>query len=54
MQYTEQISWILFLKFFDDYEKAQELEASLNGKIYTKLISPEYEWSTWAAPKKEN
>lgn len=54
MQYTEQISWILFLKFFDDYEKAQELEASLNGKTYTKLISPEFEWSTWAAPKKEN
>lgn len=54
MQYTEQISWILFLKFFDDYEKAQELEASLNGKAYTKFISPEFEWSTWAAPKKEN
>ena len=52
MQYTEQISWILFLKFFDDYEKAQELEASLNGKTYTKLISPEFEGSTWAAPKK--
>jgi type I restriction enzyme M protein len=24
MQYTEQISWILFLKFFDDFEKNAE------------------------------
>ena len=53
MQYTEQISWILFLKFFDDYEKAQELEATLNWRTYKKLISTEFERSSWAAPKKD-
>ena len=53
MKYTEQISWILFLKFFDDYEDAQELEASLNWKTYQRVIAPEYQWSTWAAPKKD-
>jgi hypothetical protein len=30
MDYTEQISWILFLKFFDDYEKNQNAGAQLN------------------------
>ena len=53
MQYTEQISWILFLKFFDDYEQAQELEASLSGRSYIRLLEPEYQWDNRAAPKKD-
>lgn len=53
MQYTEQISWLLFLKFFDDYETAHEVEATLNGKHYIKLLAPEYQRSGRAAPKKE-
>lgn len=52
MHYTEQISWILFLKFLDDYEEAQELEAKLNGKKYTRLLASEYQWDARAAPKK--
>ena len=52
MHYTEQISWILFLKFLDDYEETQELEAKLNGKSYTRLLSPKYQRNTRAAPKK--
>jgi type I restriction enzyme M protein len=31
MQYTEQISWILFLKFLNDYEETQYQTAVLNG-----------------------
>lgn len=53
MHYTEQISWILFLKFLDDYETAHEVEATLNGTQYTKLLAPEYQRSKRAAPKKE-
>lgn len=53
MHYTEQISWILFLKFLDDYEQAQELEATLNGKTYTRLLAPDYQRDTRAAPKKD-
>ena len=54
MHYTEQISWILFLKFLDDYEQAQELEATLNGKSYTRLLDQSYQRDTWAAPKKDD
>jgi type I restriction-modification system, M subunit len=53
MHYTEQISWILFLKFLDDYESAHELESMLNGKEYTRLLAPVYQRSSRAAPKKD-
>lgn len=53
MHYTEQISWILFLKFLDDYETAHELESMLNGKEYTRLLAPAYQRASRAAPKKD-
>lgn len=34
MHYTEQISWILFLKFLDDYEDRESYNALLNGEAY--------------------
>ncbi len=53
MHYTEQISWIIFLKFLDDYEKTQELEAKLSWKSYNPLIESKYKRDTWASPKKD-
>lgn len=53
MHYTEQISWLLFLKFLDDYETAHELESSLNAKTYTRLLEPTFQRSSRAAPKKD-
>jgi len=35
MMYTEQISWILFLKFLSDLEDSKVNEAQLNGQDYT-------------------
>lgn len=32
MHYSEQISWVLFLKFLDDYEEELKLEAELDEK----------------------
>ncbi|WP_419614454.1 type I restriction-modification system subunit M, partial [Thiolapillus sp.] len=54
MHYTEQTSWILFLKFLDDYEaeKAEKAdEAILSGIDYTPVLDEEYRWSNWACPK---
>ena len=53
MHYTEQISWILFLKFLDDYESAHALESRLNGKEYTRLLALTYQRSSRAVPKKD-
>ncbi len=53
MQYTEQISWILFLRFFDQYEKSQDLEAKLAGTMYRPLLDAEHQRDIRAAPKKD-
>ena len=36
LDYIEQTSWLLFLKYLDDYEKDKETSAELNGEIYNK------------------
>lgn len=54
LDYTEQTSWILFLKYLDDLEGARAMEAGLLGKPYTFIIDDEHRWSRWAAPKTAN
>jgi len=51
LDYVEQTSWVLFLKYLDDLEKDKATAAELSGKTYTNIIAPEYQWSVWAAPK---
>jgi len=51
MHYTEQTSWILFLKFLEDYESERANEAVLSGEDYTPTLDPEHRWSRWACPK---
>jgi type I restriction enzyme M protein len=52
LDYVEQTSWVLFLKYLDDLERDKATAAELSGKTYTNIIAPEYQWSVWAAPKK--
>jgi len=54
LDYTEQTSWILFLKYLDDLEHAREMEAELEGKSYAPIIDAAHKWSKWAAPKKRD
>jgi type I restriction enzyme M protein len=51
LDYVEQTSWVLFLKYLDDLEKDKATAAELTGKAYTNIIDQEYQWSKWAAPK---
>lgn len=51
LDYIEATSWLLFLKYLDDFENDKEASAKLNGEKYTRLISKEFKWTTWAAPK---
>src|SRR5688500_15021665 len=51
LDYVEQTSWILFLKYLDDFEKDKQAEAELAGKTYKQIIASEYRWEVWAAPK---
>jgi type I restriction enzyme M protein len=51
LDYVEQTSWVLFLKYLDDLEKDKATAAELTGKTYSPILDAEYRWATWAAPK---
>ncbi len=51
LDYAEQSSWILFLKWLDDYEKEKETKAKLENKKFKPTLDKEFQWSTWAIVK---
>ncbi|MEI8237687.1 MAG: type I restriction-modification system subunit M N-terminal domain-containing protein [Methylococcaceae bacterium] len=54
LDYTEQTSWLLFLKYLDGLEQDKADEAALEGKPYNFIFDEPYRWESWAAPKDEN
>lgn len=54
LDYTEQTSWLLFLKYLDGLEQDRALEAQLEGKKHTPLMEKDFRWQVWAAPKKKD
>jgi len=51
LDYTEQSSWMLFLKYLDDLEFTKSIEAEMMMETYQYIIDEQYRWSAWAAPK---
>jgi len=51
LDYTEQTSWLLFLKYLDGLEQVKAMEAGLEGKKYSFILDEPYRWESWAAPK---
>ncbi len=51
LDYTEQTSWLLFLKYLDALEHDKATEARLEGRKYSHIIDKPYRWESWAAPK---
>ena len=51
LDYVEQTSWVLFLKYLDDLEKDKQTAAALTGKSFSPIIDKKYQWTVWAAPK---
>ena len=51
LDYTEQSSWLLFLKYLDALEVDKATEAELEGKAYSFILEKPYRWEAWAAPK---
>ena len=51
LDYTEQSSWLLFLKYLDALEIDKATEAELEDKKYSFILDQDYRWETWAAPK---
>ena len=51
LDYTEQTSWLLFLKYLDGLEEDKATEAALEGRTYGYILEKPYRWDSWAAPK---
>jgi type I restriction enzyme M protein len=51
LDYTEQTSWLLFLKYLDGLEQDKATEARLDGRKYSYILDKDYRWNEWAAPK---
>lgn len=51
LDYAEQTSWLLFLKYLDDLEQERQDQADLEGRDYAPIIDMAYRWQAWAAPK---
>lgn len=51
LDYAEQTSWLLFLKYLDGLEQDKAMEAELEGKHYTFILDEPYRWEVWAVPK---
>jgi type I restriction enzyme M protein len=50
LDYTEQTSWLLFLKYLDALQQEKQTKAILSGKTYEPILSEEFRWKTWATP----
>ncbi len=51
VDYIEQLSWLLFLRIFEDVENQQEELAVLEGEEYKPIIDKKLRWSNWAKNK---
>jgi type I restriction enzyme M protein len=51
LDYTEQTSWLLFLKYLEGLEQDKAMEAELEKKKYSFLLEKQYRWESWAAPR---
>ena len=54
LDYVQQTSWLLFLRWLDEIELTKQKSAKLNNQNYNQLLDREYRWSTWAVPKKKD
>ena len=48
-----QLSWILFLKCYDDLEVRREADAVATRQKYKPIIPPPYRWRDWASNENE-
>ena len=50
LDYIEQTSWLLFLKYLDALEVERAQTAELHGEQHTYLLDEPYRWHAWATP----
>src|SRR5690606_42121181 len=51
IDYIEQTSWVLFLRYLDQLEQDKADADELQGKTNNYILSEEYRWNSWAYTK---
>ena len=51
LDYIEQTSWILFLKYFAETEAIDAERAELAGNQHSYILEEKFRWSSWALPR---
>src|SRR5258706_16432292 len=51
MEYMEQLSWLLFLKAFEDIE--DHYEETTHNLNYIRVIGGPYRWSVWTGNRRK-
>ena len=51
LDYIEQTSWVLFLRYLDELEREKADEAALEGKEYKYILDVQFRLPNWAMPK---
>ncbi len=51
LQYVPELTWLLFLRFLDEREEREALEAGVLRRRYEESIPEPYRWRDWAAPE---
>jgi len=52
LDYIEQTSWLLFLRYLDGLERERAAEKALAGEKHEFILKQKYCWESWATPKK--
>jgi len=50
LDYVEQTSWLLFLKYLDALEQDRAQIAILHGRPHAFLLDERFQWNAWAMP----
>src|ERR1700719_3965444 len=50
LDYTEQTSWLLFLKYLDGLEEDRATEAALDGRKYAYILDRPSRWEKLQSP----
>ena len=53
LQYIPELTWILFLRIFDEREESDGINASIVGDGFEPAIGYPYRWRDWGAPDGE-
>lgn len=51
LDYVEQTSWIIFLKYLKDLDIKNSKYKELLGEEHQNIFSDDFSWETWACPK---